>query len=102
MAEIDRDAFAVTVIEALEQRGLSYRAAVAQWPQLNVAMLSRACSRQPVSAANMLAICKVLGLDPMAFLIEGKRQRHTLKSIVKQAVTASASRETGAKRQAEG
>lgn len=103
MAEIDRAAFGHAVLDMLDQHGLSYRDAVARWPHLNTAMLSRACSGQVISAANMLAVCKALGLDPMAFLIEGKRPRRTMKSIVKQAVTAAASRETerGAKRQTE-
>lgn len=100
MAEIDRDAFAAAVHEALGSRGLSYRAAVAEWPQLNIAMLSRACSCQTISAANMLAVCKALRLDPFEFLLEGKRRRTTVKTILQQAVTASVSREAAGEERA--
>ncbi|EKF17084.1 hypothetical protein [Nitratireductor pacificus] len=95
MAEIDRDAFACAVQAALGRRGLSYRAAVAAWPMLNIPMLSRACSCQIVSAANMLAVCKALELDPFAFLTEGRRAIGSGKSVQKQTVSLSAPREAG-------
>lgn len=93
MAEIDRDAFAGAVHAALGRRGLSYRGAVAEWPMLNIPMLSRASSRQIISAANMLAVCKALELDPFAFLIDGKRMPACGKSLRKQTVSPFASRE---------
>lgn len=93
MAEINTEAFADAVVDKLEQRELSYRAAVDKWPELNVAMLSRACSQQNVSAGNLLIICRYLGLDPFVFLVTRKRRRVTMKSIVKQSVTVSVSRE---------
>lgn len=93
MAEIDTSEFANAVASFLERREMSYRQAVARWPDLNVAMLSRVCNEQPVSAANMLAICRYLGLDPFAYLINRKRRRFTVKGVLKQAVTADVSRE---------
>jgi hypothetical protein len=95
MAEIDTDTFADEVAARLTALQVhSYRRAVENWPALNVAMLSRACSGQPVSAANMLLLCRYLGLDPFVYLIEAKRRRVTMKTILNQAVTAPVTRET--------
>lgn len=93
MAELDTSAFADDVAAKLQQRGLSYHAAVAKWPELNVAMLSRACSEKTVSAANLLILCRYLGLDPFRYLIVKKQRRFTMKAVLNQAVTVAVSRE---------
>ena len=92
MAEIDRAAFGIAVSIALKGRGLSYRQAVTDHPALDKAMLSRACHGERLSAGNYLLLCRILALDPFAFLVE--RPRLTLKDIAKQAVTQSDKRET--------
>jgi hypothetical protein len=88
MAEIDRALFAVDVRHALEKRDLSYRHAVLAWPVLNVAMLSRACSEQVLSAGNFLALCQVFELDPFRYLAVPEIKRN-------QTVSAIVSREAG-------
>lgn len=102
MADIDRDRFAHAIADALDAAGLSLRGAVAEWPDLNPAMLSRAINRQPLSAGNFLMLCRVFGLDPFRFLITEKRRRVTLRDIRKaladQTVTELAKRETEATR----
>lgn len=93
MAEIDRLTFAVAVASALGEAGLSYTQAVALSPELDKAMLSRAVNGKALSAANYLVLCRALRLDPWNFVVS-KGRRLTMKSLVKQAVTAGASRET--------
>lgn len=87
MAEIDRDRLAADVSAALKRRGYSYREAVFVWPELNVAMLSRACTGQVLSAGNLLALCRALDLDPFAYLA-------ARKAVLNPTVTAIGSRET--------
>lgn len=94
MAELDWNRFADAAEQRLEQLDLSFAGAVARWPALNKAMLSRACNGQTLSAANLLLLCRVLELDPFAFVIDDKRLRLTMKTIAERAVTAPAARET--------
>lgn len=94
MAEIDHAAFALTVRSSLARRGLSYSDAVDLWPATNRAMWSRAANGKPLSAGNFLLVCRVLRLSPWRFWQGDKVRRVTMKTIVKQAVTASATRET--------
>ncbi|MBB2973967.1 hypothetical protein [Mesorhizobium sp. RMAD-H1] len=95
MAEIAHNRFAGAVAERLAALQVcSFRHAIEKWPHLNTAMLSRACNGRTLSAGNYLLLCRYLGLDPFEFLIEEKRPRITMKSILNQAVTASVTRET--------
>ncbi|MFC6491156.1 hypothetical protein [Nitratireductor sp. GCM10026969] len=98
MADIDHAAFAAAVTRVLCRAGLSYGKAVETWPELDKAMLSRACSEQRLSAANFLLVCKFMGLDPFAFLIRDKHRRVRMRDIAKrlsdQPVTQSSTRET--------
>ncbi|WP_274426769.1 hypothetical protein [Chelativorans sp. YIM 93263] len=104
MAEIDRTAFASAVREQLSARGLSFGDAVAGWPELDKAMLSRACTEKRLSAANLLLVCAVFELDPYRFLKRDKGRRVHLRDIAKslseQAVTQGDKRETRSTRQA--
>ncbi|WP_192384754.1 hypothetical protein [Mesorhizobium silamurunense] len=89
----DRERFAATVRRRLD--GVSTRQAVATWPTLNVAMISRAKAGQNLTIGSFLALCKALRLRPLDFRVDGaKRRRVTRKSILQQAVTASVPRET--------
>ncbi len=89
----DRARFAATVRRRLD--GISTRQAVAAWPALNAAMISRARNGENLTIGSFLTLCKALRLRPLAFLAEGvKRRRVTRKTILQQAVTASATRET--------
>ncbi|WP_265518947.1 hypothetical protein [Nitratireductor luteus] len=98
MADIDRAAFAEAIMRVLDRAGLSFGKAVETWPELDKAMLSRACSEKPLSAANFLLVCKVMGLDPFAYLIHDKQRRVRLRDIAKrlseQSVTPVVKRET--------
>ncbi|WP_166163156.1 hypothetical protein [Chelativorans oligotrophicus] len=98
MAEIDHAAFAAAVAERLARRKLSFERAVAKWPDLNKAMLSRAVNEMPLSAGNFLLLCKVLRMSPYSFLILDKRRRLRLGDIAErlknQAVTVDLPRET--------
>ncbi len=103
MADLDLRRFAAAVERGLA--GTSVRQAVARWPETNVALWSRARrGQQPLSAGNYLLVCRLLDLDPFAFLIEAKRVRPApkpraltlrgiLNSLRDQAVTARVSRE---------
>jgi hypothetical protein len=92
--DFDRARFAEDVEAWRGKRGLSYRAAGALHPCLNLAMISRACNQRVLSVPSMLLICHVFGLDPLRYLVapvSGSFQRN-------QTVTAVESRETsGAK-----
>jgi len=89
----DRARFAATVRRRLD--GISTRQAVATWPALNVAMISRARNGENLTVGSFLALCKALRLRPLDFHVEGvKRRRVTRKTILQQAVTAPAPRET--------
>ncbi|RWG76154.1 MAG: hypothetical protein EOQ69_32455 [Mesorhizobium sp.] len=89
----DRERFAATVRRRLE--GISTRQAVATWPTLNVAMISRAKNGENLTIGSFLTLCKALRLRPLDFHVDGaKRRRVTRKTIFQQAVTASVSRET--------
>jgi hypothetical protein len=94
MADIDRGRFAEAFRHRLEQIGYSLHQAARQWPQADMAMLSRAARGVTISAGNYLLLCELAGLDPYAFLDRDPRRRVTVKSILRQAVTAGASRET--------
>lgn len=100
MADLDWNRFADAVDQRLEELDLSFAGAVWRWPALNKAMLSRACNGQTLSAGNLLLLCRLLELDPFAFVIDGKRRRPrghekpTMKTIAERAVTAPAARET--------
>lgn len=95
MADIDRAGFAEALVQRLKQIGYSLHRAAERWPQTDMAMLSRATRGVSISAGNYLLLCEMAGLDPYAFLDRAPHRRVTLKSIVKQPVTAGASRETG-------
>lgn len=95
MAEIDHAKFAAALSDRLREIGYSLSRATEKWPQTNKAMLSRAASGKVISAGNLLLICHLAGLDPFAFLIMDKQPRMTMKSILKQTVTAVDKRETG-------
>lgn len=94
MAEIDHAAFAATVSAELARRRLSFGLAVLKWPATNKAMWSRATRGQTLSAGNYLLVCRLLRISPWRFWRDGKARRVTMKTIVKQAVTAAATRET--------
>lgn len=111
MADIDRSGFAADVAAVLKARGWSYGAACAACPGLDKAMLSRAVNGAVLSAANHLALCAALGLDPLARLVArpspaaaarmradnaalGRRLK-SLKEVLEQAVTRDVPRETG-------
>lgn len=95
MAEIDHAKFAAAISARLQEIGYSLSRAAEKWPQTNKAMLSRATSGKVISAGNLLLISHLAGLDPFAFLIMDKQPRVTMKSILKQSVTAVDKRETG-------
>lgn len=94
MADIDRAAFAFAVAERLAAKRLSYSLAVARWPSTNKALWSRVNAGKPLSAGNYLLVCKLLNLSPWRFWHPDKAKRVTMKTIVKQAVTAGVARET--------
>lgn len=110
MAEIDWPAFAGAVRTGLAREGLSMRRAVARWPGTSVALWSRAASAsRPVSAANYLLVCRLLGLDPFAFWRAGGSERpdrraaartigQILKTMKKQGVSPRVSREMEGRR----
>lgn len=99
MAEIDWPRFAVAVNTLLGVHQLSYDRAVAQWPQLNKGLLSRACNARALSAGNYVLLCGLLKLAPDAFLLVETSPRVSLAGILKthsdQSVTARVPRETG-------
>lgn len=68
MPAIDREKLAYHVSGALSRAGLSYREARGKWPGVTPGTLSRICNGIEVSAANLLAVCKALSLDPFDFL----------------------------------
>lgn len=94
MAEIDHRQFAEAFAERLQEIGYSLGRAAQKWPDTNKAMLSRATTGKPISAGNFLLLCQLAGLDPFDFLDTGKQRRVTMKTILNQAVTAAAKRET--------
>lgn len=96
MAEVDRQAFARAFRDRLAEIGYSLRRAEAQWPETDLAMLSRASNGITISAGNYLLLCQMAGLDPYAYLDRSPRRRVTMKSILNQAVTPPVKRETGA------
>lgn len=83
----DAGAFGNHIMSSLEANGWSYGDAVRNCPDLNKAMLSRACNRMPVSVTSFLVLCRAFQLDPASFLSYGK-------PLQNQAVTAFAQRET--------
>jgi len=95
MARFDFSGFGAALSERLAEIGYSLDRAVAQWPETNKAMLSRARNGETLSVDSVMTICKFAGLDPFEFLGEGKRRRVTMKSILNQSVTADVSHETG-------
>jgi len=94
MADIDLAAFAQAVAGRLALERLSYGVAVTKWPSTNKAMWSRVHRLIPLTAGNFVLVCKLLELSPVDFLREEKTRRVTRKTIVKQAVTVVATRET--------
>lgn len=88
----DAATFGRSVDNALAALGWSYAVAVANRPDLNKAMLSRAIHGQALSVTNFLILCRAFRLDPRLFLDFPARQ----KTEHKQAVTASDKRETRA------
>jgi len=89
-----RERFAAAVRRKLD--GISLRQAVAAFPALNVAMLSRAAKGQNLTPGTFLTICKAFRLKPFSFLDDGVKREAppTRKAILKQAVTRLAARET--------
>lgn len=108
MAEIDWHGFAGIVSARLRRDGLSIRAAVARWPETNVALWSRAArGRQPLSAENYLLLCRILRVSPWRFwrveramkpAPEPRRTtlRDIRKRLQKQSVSVCGKRETRA------
>lgn len=95
----DRERFAAAV--RLRLADVSGRRAVAAFPTLNTAMISRAKRGENLTIGSFLALCKALRLRPMDFHVDGvKRRRVTRKSIVKQTVTARVPCETRHEREA--
>ncbi|QPC87398.1 hypothetical protein GA830_12095 [Mesorhizobium sp. NBSH29] len=98
MAEIRWNLFADAVDKRLAVLCYSFTRAVVEWPELNKAMLSRACNAKPLSAANYLLICHLLRLDPHRYFKRDKRRRVTrrviAKTLTEQPVTVSGARET--------
>lgn len=47
--------------------GRSYRAFVAEFEHVTIKTLSRACNAQPLSPANLMALCAALRLDPFNY-----------------------------------
>lgn len=84
--QVDRALLAGHVRQWLSENGKSYRIAAGEFPILNPAMLSRACSEQVLSVESFLALCCVIGLQPMDYL-RGNGE-------AKQSVTAMGKRET--------
>lgn len=97
MAEIDGPKFASAFAARLDGLGYSIGVAVRKWPLTNKAMLSRGLNGKPLSAGNYLLLCEMAGLDPYAFLDREKSERLTRKDVISRAVTALATRETGAR-----
>lgn len=95
MARFDFPSFGAALAERLQDLGYSLGKAAEKWPETNKAMLSRAINGGTLSADSVLTICRFSGLDPFEFLGEGRRRRVTMKTILKQAVTAADKRETG-------
>lgn len=77
MPAIDREKFAFAVAAALEKLGrehghdgpVPYRAVCRFCPGVTAGTLSRIRSGIEIGAPNYLAVCKGLGLDPLAFLL---------------------------------
>lgn len=68
MPDIDRTKFALAVAAALRKRGdPGPREAARRW-RLPATMWSHIRFARPISAANMLAVCHHLELDPLEFL----------------------------------
>lgn len=88
--DFDRARFAEDVETWRRKCGLSYRAAGALHPCLNLAMISRACNQRVLSVPSMLLICHVFGLDPLRYLLAPVSEPFQRN----QAVTAIESRET--------
>lgn len=86
--DIDRDRLALETRAWLDRKGLSTRNASLEFPGLNPAMISRACSCQVLSAASHLALCAAMGVDPARYL------RFTDRRQQNQTVTAFEKRET--------
>lgn len=94
MADIAFLRFANAFQDRLKDIGYSLRRAEDQWPDTDRAMLSRAINGKTLSAGNYLLLCELAGLDPYAYLERPQHRRLTLKTIVDQLVTQSATRET--------
>ena len=94
MASYDRTAFAYHVAAQLRRLGLSGEAAAHDWPETNAALWSRVKNGHEISVGNFLLVCKLLRLPPFRYLVREKARRVTLKSIVKQTLTAPVSRGT--------
>lgn len=86
--DIDRDRLAEDTRAWLARTGLSTRNASAEFPGLNPAMISRACSCQVLSAASHLALCGAMGVSPTEYLRFVDRHQQI------QAVTPFEKRET--------
>lgn len=80
--EIDWLQLRIAVGAKLMGEKLSVREAATK-AKIGISAISRACNEKQQSAANVLVLCKWLGLDPMNLLLEGDA-----------AVSTSVSRET--------
>jgi hypothetical protein len=93
IADIDRARFASDTLDWLERKKLSYRHASTRYPGLNPALLSRACNCKPLSAGNMLLVCKAMQKDPTLYLvlIDRRQQNQTVTAIGKRETSGAAS-----------
>jgi len=83
MADIDREKFAYAVAAKLDEQELSYSQAVAKYAGITRGLLSKIRNGFPVSAGNMLIICKHFELPPFDYLDIEKRSVHGAKSIAR-------------------
>lgn len=80
-AFFDLERFGADVKRALA--GRSYRAVQAKVPHITIKTLSRAVNAQPLSPANLMAVCIAFAINPMDYF-----------SVKNQTVTPLVSRET--------
>ena len=75
MPDFDREKFAYAVAAKLSGAGVSGpRPAARAFPGISPATWSRIGFGHPLSAANVLAVCRAVELDPFEFLVMDKAE----------------------------
>lgn len=81
-ADINRDLLSSDTRQWLADNGLSTRRAAEIYEGINPAIISRACSRTPLSPGNLLALCACMKRDPMRYLIFVSKRNQTVTAMV--------------------